>query len=552
MKVYFLRRLLLVPVTLFGITLLVFMLMRAAPGGPVQRDLRDMMGAAASEQGGSSGMRESEGNAITPEALFEIEEKYQRDKGVWRSYVEWLGVVPRDVGRGAKSFESGKDRVSIAVPGANLDIDLVKDESAPGGIRTEIPAQMLEEKKKIREDATLSEEEKERRLKKIEDKEKMLLDRIREYEWQARLVSVEELKQRWERNFRGESAAHKVRIPDSGTTGKASPEKSVVLRSWSREEGEEVEKGDVLATTEAGAVSSELKAAVDGVMGRILVKEGEEVAEGKVVAEIDVLQERAVLYRAQRDGLLQGSLGDSERYGDPVISMVRKRMPISLFYGVISMILIYGICIPLGIVKAIKHRTWLDNVSSIAVFSGYAIPGYVLGSFLLVFLGARLDLFPLSGFVSENFGELPLGAKIFDLFHHAVMPLSCYLVGSFAFMTFMMKNNLMDNLAADYVRTATAKGVPYGSAVFRHAFRNSIIPIATTVGQNITLLVGGSFLIEKIFDIDGFGLLQYNAILDKDEPVVLGVLTISATLMLLGNVISDLCVAFVDPRIRFR
>jgi len=552
MKVYFLRRLLLVPVTLFGITLLVFMLMRAAPGGPVQRDLRDMMGAAASEQGGSSGMRESEGNAITPEALFEIEEKYQRDKGVWRSYVEWLGVVPRDVGRGAKSFESGKDRVSIAGPGANLDIDLVKDESAPGGIRTEIPAQMLEEKKKIREDATLSEEEKERRLKKIEDKEKMLLDRIREYEWQARLVSVEELKQRWERNFRGESAAHKVRIPDSGTTGKASPEKSVVLRSWSREEGEEVEKGDVLATTEAGAVSSELKAAVDGVMGRILVKEGEEVAEGKVVAEIDVLQERAVLYRAQRDGLLQGSLGDSERYGDPVISMVRKRMPISLFYGVISMILIYGICIPLGIVKAIKHRTWLDNVSSIAVFSGYAIPGYVLGSFLLVFLGARLDLFPLSGFVSENFGELPLGAKIFDLFHHAVMPLSCYLVGSFAFMTFMMKNNLMDNLAADYVRTATAKGVPYGSAVFRHAFRNSIIPIATTVGQNITLLVGGSFLIEKIFDIDGFGLLQYNAILDKDEPVVLGVLTISATLMLLGNVISDLCVAFVDPRIRFR
>lgn len=552
MKVYFLRRLLLVPVTLFGITLLVFMLMRAAPGGPVQRDLQEMMGAAASEQGGSSGMRESEGNAITPEALFEIEEKYQRDKGVWRSYVEWLGVVPRDVERGAKSFESGKDRVSIAVPGVNLKIDLVKDESAPGGIRTEIPAQMLEEKKKIREDVTLSEEEKGRRVKKIEDEEKMLLDRIREYEWKARLVSVEELKQRWEKNFRGKSAAHKVRIPDSETTGKASPEKSVVLRSWSREEGEEVEKGDVLATIWVGAVSSELKAAVDGVMGRILVKEGEEVAEGKVVAEIDVLQERVVLYRAQRDGLLQGSLGDSERYGDPVISMVRKRMPISLFYGVISMILIYGICIPLGIVKAIKHRTWLDNVSSIAVFSGYAIPGYVLGSFLLVFLGARLDLFPLSGFVSENFSELPLGAKIFDLFHHAVMPLSCYLVGSFAFMTFMMKNNLMDNLAADYVRTATAKGVPYGSAVFRHAFRNSIIPIATTVGQNITLLVGGSFLIEKIFDIDGFGLLQFNAILDKDEPLVLGVLTISATLMLLGNVISDLCVAFVDPRIRFR
>ena len=110
----------------------------------------------------------------------------------------------------------------------------------------------------------------------------------------------------------------------------------------------------------------------------------------------------------------------------------------------------------------------------------------------------------------------------------------------------------MDNLAADYVRTAISKGASYRTAVFRHAFRNSIIPIATTIGQNITLIVGGSFLIETIFDINGFGLLQYNAILEKDEPVVLGVLIISAALMLLGNIISDLCVAFVDPRIRFR
>ena len=105
-----------------------------------------------------------------------------------------------------------------------------------------------------------------------------------------------------------------------------------------------------------------------------------------------------------------------------------------------------------------------------------------------MFLGANLDLFPLSGFVSENFDELSTGGKILDLFHHAAMPLACYLVGSFAFMTFMMKNNLMDNLAADYVRTAISKGAPFRSAVFHHAFRNSIIPIATTIGQNVTLM----------------------------------------------------------------
>ena len=449
MKVYFLRRLLLVPVTLLGITMLVFVLMRAAPGGPVQRDLQEMMGAAASEQGGGSAMRESEGVAITPTQLFEIEEKHRRDKGIWRSYFEWLGVLPREVQRTARSFKQGEEKVSIQVPAINMSAEVVKRED--GNVEIRPPEDLPDEKKKI------------------------IRERIVGYQWKARIVGVAELRKRWKRNAGG------LELPDT-----------------------------------------------------------------------ESLQERVVLYRSQHAGLLQGSLGKSDRYNDPVISMVRKRIPISLFYGVISMILIYGVCIPLGIVKAIKHRTWLDNVSSIAVFSGYAIPGYVLGSFLLVFLGARLDLFPLSGFVSENFSELPFGAKIFDLFHHAVMPLACYLVGSFAFMTFMMKNNLMDNLAADYVRTATAKGVPYGSAVFRHAFRNSIIPIATTVGQNVTLIVGGSFLIEGIFDINGFGLLQYTAILDKDEPVVLGVLTISATLMLLGNVISDLCVAFVDPRIRFR
>ena len=110
----------------------------------------------------------------------------------------------------------------------------------------------------------------------------------------------------------------------------------------------------------------------------------------------------------------------------------------------------------------------------------------------------------------------------------------------------------MDNLAADYVRTATAKGVPYRMAVFKHAFRNSLIPIATTFGQNITLIIGGSFLIEKIFDINGFGLMQFTAVLDRDETVILGVLVVAATLQLIGNILSDICVALVDPRISYK
>jgi microcin C transport system permease protein len=261
---------------------------------------------------------------------------------------------------------------------------------------------------------------------------------------------------------------------------------------------------------------------------------------------------RAVLYQSRRDGLLQGSLGESTKYQDPVWAMIFQRMPVSIYFGLVSMIAVYGICLPLGMAKAIRHRTWFDNASSVAVFAGYAIPGYALGSLLVVFLGAKLGWFPLRGFTGDDFETLsPLG-KFQDVVHHTAMPLVCYLIGSFAFMTMLMKNNLMDNLAADYVRTATAKGVSFPRAVFKHAFRNSIIPIATTFGANISLLVAGSMLIERVFDINGFGLLQFNAIYERDEPLIMGVVFFSAVLMLVGNVVSDLCVALVDPRVSYK
>ncbi len=433
MKTYFLRRLLLVPPTLIGITLLVFLIIRLAPGGPVQQDVAQMMGGAGETEGGGASKESAEAR-ITPEQIFEIQEKHQRNKGVMRSYLEWLGVLPRDIQHQAGSFEKDEKEIKLTIPGTIEKVTVKRNKD--GSIKSTFPKKG-------------------------------------DYShWKVRVVEVDTLEKRWKKQMDSEAP-----------------------------------KG---------------------------------------------IQPRAILYRPSFEGLLQGSLGRSEKYGDPVWSLVAQRIPISLFYGIISMILIYSVCLPLGVVKAIKHRTWLDTGSSIAVFAGYAIPSYVLGAFLLVFLGARMDLLPIQGFVSENFSDLSLGAQIVDLIRHAIMPLCCYLVGSFAFMTFMMKNNLMDNLAADYVRTAAAKGVPFRTAVFKHAFRNSIIPIATTFGQNITILVGGSFLIEKIFDINGFGLLQYSAILEKDERVVLGVLAISATLMLIGNILSDLCVAIVDPRIRFK
>lgn len=255
--------------------------------------------------------------------------------------------------------------------------------------------------------------------------------------------------------------------------------------------------------------------------------------------------------------IVQGDFSESFRYNEPVWPLIQSKFPISLFYGLVTMALTYTICIPLGILKAIKHRTPVDNLSSILIFAGYSIPGYALGAVLLLFFAAQRDVFPMSGFVGYEYEHLmPWGVftnmeALGSVIHHSILPLICYMVGSFAITTLLMKNNLMENLAADYVRTAVAKGVSFRQAVFRHALRNSIIPIATTFGQNITLLVGGSFLIERIFDIDGFGLLGLESVLDRDFNVVMGIVMLSSLLLLLGNILSDLLVAIIDPRIRF-
>jgi microcin C transport system permease protein len=244
-------------------------------------------------------------------------------------------------------------------------------------------------------------------------------------------------------------------------------------------------------------------------------------------------------------------LGRSTRYNEPVWDAIKDRFPISIFYGLTTLFLTYAVCIPLGIAKAIRHHGRFDNFSSGVVFLGYAIPGYVIGIALLTYFASQLGWFPLGGFASENFAALSPTGKVMDVVSHAVLPLLSYMAGSFAVTTFMMKNSLMDNLSADYVRTAIAKGLSFDQAVRRHAVRNSLIPIATSFGGNLTLILTGSFLIERIYNIDGFGLLGFESLVERDYPVVMGILVISAVLFLVGNIISDICVAIVDPRVKF-
>jgi microcin C transport system permease protein len=248
---------------------------------------------------------------------------------------------------------------------------------------------------------------------------------------------------------------------------------------------------------------------------------------------------------------LRLDLGQSFRYNESVTTVIKDRLPVSIYYGILTAIFTYGICIPLGIVKALKHRTGIDNATSVLIFVGYAVPGFALGAVLSNLLSVQWEVFPLGGFESPGAEALPFWERMTDRLFHSALPLVAYLVGSFAVTTMLMKNSLLENMSADYVKTALAKGLRWRRVVFVHALRNSLIPMATSVGGLLGIFLTGSFLIERVFNIQGVGLLAFEAIQARDFPVVMGFLVISSVLLMLGNLVSDLAVAFVDPRVRF-
>ena len=252
--------------------------------------------------------------------------------------------------------------------------------------------------------------------------------------------------------------------------------------------------------------------------------------------------------------VLHLDLGRSYIYQDPVWNVIKSRFPVSIFLGLTGFILSYLVCVPLGVMKGIRHNSRFDLVSSIMVFLGYSTPGWALGTALLVLFGGGSfwNLFPLGGFRPDNWQYLDVFHKITSQIHYMFLPVLCYMVESFATLTILTKNSLMENLGQDYVRTAFAKGLSERRVIFVHALRNSLIPIATGLGNVISLVLAGSFLIERVFNIDGMGYLGYNSILQRDYPVALGILVISSLLLLVGNILSDMIYVVVDPRIRFR
>lgn len=252
--------------------------------------------------------------------------------------------------------------------------------------------------------------------------------------------------------------------------------------------------------------------------------------------------------------LLTLDLGNSYVYAEPVLDVIVARFPISIYFGLIGFILTYLICIPLGVIKAVKNGGKFDLLSSVLVFMGYSIPGWAFGTIMLVLFGGGSvwDVFPLGGFRSEDFESLTLWGQITDQVQHTILPVASYLVGSFATLTILTKNSVIENLSQDYIRTAFSKGLSEKRVIFKHALRNSLIPIATGLGHFLNLILAGSFLIETVFNINGMGLLGFRSIEQRDYPVTMGILVLSSFLLLIGNIISDMLYAVFDPRIRFK
>jgi len=439
---YIIRRLLLMIPTFLGATMLVFVILQMAPGGPLEKTIMQIqMGAS---QGGGEGGATSSGSSgagtlLPKRALKELERFYGFDKPIWQRYLIWLGVWEREIKHRTLFFKIGDTEVK---------------------------------------------------------------------------------KNMGKRRY-----------------------------AFVRKKGAELEVYDV-----EGNISTLWTARFD------MDISDEEIINFEVLKSAGKLQDisklEATIFETEYSGVLTGNLGKSYTYQQPVVEVMKPRFKVSILLGLTGFLISYLVCIPLGIKKALNHGSKFDLISSSIVFMAYSIPGWAFGGVLLVLFGGGSfwDVFPLGGLHSpqEIWVNLSFFEKILDQLHHVILPIIAWTIGSFATLTVLMKNSLLDNMSQDYIRTAFAKGLSEKRVIWVHAVRNSIIPIASGIGYIIATIIAGSYFIEMIFNINGFGKMGYQAILDRDYPITMGFLVIVVIIRLIANLLSDMALAAVDPRIRFK
>lgn len=247
-------------------------------------------------------------------------------------------------------------------------------------------------------------------------------------------------------------------------------------------------------------------------------------------------------------------LGESYFRNQSVWSLIKDKLGVSVALGIWTFILTYLIAVPLGVAKAIRAGTRFDFFTSLIILTGYAIPGFVLGVLLIVLFGGGSfwDVFPLRGLTSDNWSELSWFGKITDYLWHITLPVTASVVSTFAFKTLLTKNTFLEEIRRQYVLTARAKGLSERQVLWKHVFRNALLPLIT--GFPATFIMAfftGSLLIETLFSLDGLGLLSYESINSRDYPVVLGTLYLFTLIGLFVKLAGDFAYVLVDPRIKF-
>jgi microcin C transport system permease protein len=247
-------------------------------------------------------------------------------------------------------------------------------------------------------------------------------------------------------------------------------------------------------------------------------------------------------------------LGKSFFHNKAVGQLILEKLPVSISLGLWTFLLVYLISVPLGIAKAVRAGTPFDTVTTFIILLGYAIPSFVMGVVLLVFFagGSFFQWFPLRGITSINWGEMNLTDKVLDYFWHIALPVTAMVLGGFAVITILTKNSVLEEIRKHYVLTARAKGVDERRVLWRHVFRNAMIPIMTGFpAAFVGAFFSGSLLIETLFSLDGLGLLSYESVIRRDYPVVFGSLFVFTIIGLLTTLLRDLCYLWVDPRVKF-
>lgn len=244
--------------------------------------------------------------------------------------------------------------------------------------------------------------------------------------------------------------------------------------------------------------------------------------------------------------------GESFTYQEPVIDVIVSKFPVSMQFGLASLFLTYLVCLPLGMRMALRAGSTFDRSTGMLLNFLYAVPPLVLGIFLITIFAGKLDWFPIGSLKSDNYDELTTWGQIVDRAHHFLLPLICYMIGGFTSVSYLMRNSMLEVVKMDYVRTARAKGVSERVIMYKHAFRNALIALVPGVAGFFGVFLAGSLIIERMFNLDGMGLLGYQSLMVRDYNVIMGITFISSLILVFGRVFSDIVYVLVDPRIDFK